>query len=413
MLMRDLGWTVRRVFASNPMRVLLTITGVTIGSGSIVVLASLLRAAQDALAGLSQKANEADLIAVVQSDPPAQERKRTTRPLSTYDGDALRQSPLLNGALVQAAGQRGGTAHANGREKRTTIVGVELDGPALYRLEIEDGRFFVEGDFAQMRRVAVVGQEVWTELLRKQPLAEGPTLTIHGKLLTVVGVLAHKTRMGSGDGTWMWDRRVLIPSTTFRSVWAPDRTVREVHVRLRGLHTTDVQLERLQNAVVGLLLRRHHGVKNFEVRGEGGSRNTEALIFLMIRILLFGTGVVALFVGGINIMNVMLVTVTERTREIGLRRALGATPAWIARQILLESAIMTTVGGLLGVAGGLLLSFGLSALLTALLAPWPFVAVPWSIAVALALAVVVGVVFGWVPAARAARLDPVVALRGD
>ena len=74
---------------------------------------------------------------------------------------------------------------------------------------------------------------------------------------------------------------------------------------------------------------------------------------------------------------------------------------------------MTTVGGLLGVAGGLLLSFGLSALLTALLAPWPFVAVPWSIAVALALAVVVGVVFGWVPAARAARLDPVVALRGD
>jgi putative ABC transport system permease protein len=135
------------------------------------------------------------------------------------------------------------------------------------------------------------------------------------------------------------------------------------------------------------------------------------MILLIIKILLVGTGLLSLFVGGINIMNIMLVTVTERTREIGIRRAVGANPRSIIWQFLLESATMALAGGLIGTVGGIGLARAMAAILTKVLAPWSFHLEPWSIGLSLAMSVATGIVFGLFPAWRAARLDPVEALR--
>jgi putative ABC transport system permease protein len=154
-------------------------------------------------------------------------------------------------------------------------------------------------------------------------------------------------------------------------------------------------------------------VKNFEIESDARGEDQEELILKIIEVLLFGTGVIALFVGGINIMNIMLVTVTERTKEIGIRRAVGATPAEIARQFVLEAAVLAGAGGILGVVGGIAMTGALSLILTHVLAPWRFVVEPWAIALALGMATSTGIAFGLFPALRAARLDPVAALRSE
>jgi putative ABC transport system permease protein len=137
----------------------------------------------------------------------------------------------------------------------------------------------------------------------------------------------------------------------------------------------------------------------------------DRLILPIIEMLLLGTGLLSLFVGGINIMNIMLVTVTERTREIGVRRAVGAPPSAILIQFLLEASFIALVGGVIGVLGGVAMTGAASLALARLLGAWKMHVEPWSIALGLSLSLAVGVAFGLVPALRAARLDPVEALR--
>lgn len=414
----DLLRSVRHTFVTSKLRVGLTLLGVMIGSGAMVLLAGLLVAGEEALMRLAQNANESDMIEVSRSDPPRKDAHKTTRPLSTYDADALTDSELLAGAQVNAAGRKqtnvtwrspdGGL-----KEKRTTLFGAELDSFSLYRIEMAKGRAFVADDFQQRRRVAIVGQEIWSELLDKRSSLEGVQVTVDGVVLSVVGVLAHKPTMGHGNGTWMWNRRVLVPSTTYGATFESGKRVRGIFVRLKDQGSLVKKAKQLTDVVEQIVLRRHHGVKNFAIESDARAQDQEKLILRIIELMLFGTGVVALLVGGINIMNIMLVTVTERTREIGLRRAVGATPREIAAQFLLEAATLAGVGGLLGVLGGIGVTFALSKILTQLLGPWRFAVEPWAVALALGMAVGTGVLFGLFPALRAARLDQVVALRSE
>lgn len=417
---RDLARSVRHTFRTARLRVALTLIGVMIGSGAMVLLAGLLTAGEEALLRLAQNANETDMIEVSRSDPPRKDLKKTTRPLSTFDAEALEQSELLAGAQVNAAGRRQTnvtwrTPDGQLKEKRTTLFGAELDSMSLYRIEMEKGRWFVPDDFKQKRRVAVVGQEIWTELLEKRARIDDVRVVVDGVVLEVVGVLAHKPTMGHGNGTWMWNRRVLIPSKTFGTIFEFEsgRRVRGIFVRLKQAEALADKARALTDIVERIVLRRHHGVKNFEIESDARGQDQEQLILRIIELMLFGTGVVALFVGGINIMNIMLVTVTERTKEIGLRRAVGATPREIAAQFLLEAATLAGVGGLMGIVGGIAVTFVLSVVLTEVLAPWRFVVEPWAIALSLGMALGTGVMFGLWPALRASRLDPVVALRSE
>ncbi|MCC7109550.1 MAG: ABC transporter permease [Deltaproteobacteria bacterium] len=414
----DLARSVRHTFKTSRLRVALTLLGIMIGTGAMVLLAGLLVAGEEALVRLAQDANETDMIEVSSAEAPRKDAKRTTRELSRYDAEALASSELLAGARINAAHRKQSTAHwrdAEGQlqEKRTTLFGGELDSLSLYRIEVERGRYFTSEDFAQRRRVCVVGQEMWTDLLGRRTELGELRITVDGVVFEVVGVLAHKPTMGRGNGTWMWNRRVLIPSSSYQSVVEYGRNVRAVFVRLEGVERVAERMVQLTNVVERTILRRHYGVKNFEVESDARGEDQEKLILRIIEVLLFGTGVIALVVGGINIMNIMLVTVTERTKEIGLRRAVGAAPSEIARQFLLEAATLAAAGGVLGVAGGVVVTYLASVVLTQLVAPWRFVVEPWAVALALGMAVGTGVLFGLFPALRASRLDPVEALRGE
>lgn len=414
----DLARSVRHTFKTARLRVALTLLGIMIGAGAMVLLAGLLVAGEEALVGLAQNANETDMIEVSSAEAPRKDAKKTTRELSRYDADALAHSELLAGARINAAKRKQGTArwrNADGQmqEKRTTLFGGELDSLSLYRIEVERGRYFTPDDFAGRRRVCVVGQEMWTELLERRTELGDLRITVDGVVFEVVGVLAHKPTMGRGTGTWMWNRRVMIPSSTYQSVVEQGRSVGAIFVRMEGVERVAERMSQLTEVVERTVLRRHYGVKNFEVESDARGKDQEELILRIIELLLFGTGVIALFVGGINIMNIMLVTVTERTKEIGLRRAVGASPGEIARQFLLEAATLAAAGGVLGVVGGIAVTFLASVVLTQVLAPWRFVVEPWAIALSLGMAVGTGVVFGAFPALRAARLDPVEALRSE
>ena len=377
-----------------------------------MLLAGLLRGGEEALINRSQRASEADLIQVRPDDPPAKQQGRTLRELSRGDEETLRESPLLGGAAIASEATLESRAFYQSRKKRVRLVGASPGALSLYHLEVEKGRFLTDDDLASRRRVCVIGEEVWKELLEQKTDPVGLELRIEDQMWMVVGVLKNKPLLGGGgDGTWMWNRKVLIPHTTFDALFSPSHSVNRLFVRLGGAGDLAARLAGIEGMVKSTLLRRHYSVSNFKVEGEDSDANQERLIFTIIKMLLLGTGLLSLFVGGINIMNIMLVTVTERTREIGVRRALGATPGEIMLQFLLEAAFIALGGGLIGVLGGVALSALIAFSLTRLLGAFALHVETWSILLGLALSLSTGICFGLFPAWRAARLDPVEALR--
>jgi putative ABC transport system permease protein len=406
--------SVRHTFASNRARAALTLLGIMIGAGSIVLLAGLLRGGEEALLRTSQRANEADLIQVRRDDPPTKQQAKTRRNLSGRDADDLAASPAMDrgGRMVTSEMTRESRILFP-KKKRVRLVGAAPIALPLYHLEVEVGRFLTAEDLAERRRVCVIGQEVWQQALEaKQPL-DGVEVAIEGQMWQVVGVLKNKPLLGgAGDGTWMWNRKVLVPHTTFDAIFSPQHDASRVFVRVGedGDGSLADRMRAIEGVVKGTLLRRHYGVENFKIEGEEDTEK-ERLILTIIKMLLLGTGLLSLFVGGINIMNIMLVTVTERTREIGVRRAVGATPGAIMMQFLLEAAFIATTGGVIGVCGGVFLSWLCATVLTHVVGKWSLHVEPWSIVLGLALSLATGVVFGLFPAWRAARLDPVEALR--
>jgi putative ABC transport system permease protein len=224
-------------------------------------------------------------------------------------------------------------------------------------------------------------------------------------------VLKDKPFVGGEMGTWMWNRRVIVPNTTFDSLYSTTHAVGAIFVRAGASGSVGDKILAVKNVVESTLLRRHLGVKNFRVDGGEGERSQMNIILMVIKVLLLGTGILSLFVGGINIMNIMLVTVTERTREIGIRRAVGATPTAVMMQFLLEAAFIALTGGVIGVLGGIGLTWLTAFALTHAFGAWPMHIEPWAVTLGLMLSALTGVVFGLFPAWRAARLDPVEALR--
>ena len=397
--------------AVNRMRAALTLLGIIIGAGSIVFLASLLRGGEEALISTSQQAVDADLVRIRREDAPLDQRKKTRRDLSRTDAEALAGAQALDGATVGSESERPTSATFAGRKKRVSLVSATPAATALYRLFVERGRFLLDEDLTERRRVCVVGQEVWSELLKERSALDGAQITIEGEIWSVVGVLKNKPILGATTDTNIWNRKVLVPETTYDALLAPARDANRVYVRRRRGPVT-LPIDTLREVIDATLLRRHLGVRNFKVLKDQ-TKGQEQLILDVVKVLLLSAGMIALVVGGINIMNIMLVTVTERTREIGLRRAVGATPRLIMLQFLVESASVALLGGLLGVALGGLLSWVAALLLRGLLGTWAFHLEAWSIALGLGLSLITGIVFGLYPAWRAARLNPVEALRSD
>jgi putative ABC transport system permease protein len=404
--------SVLHAFRQHKARSLLTLLGMIIGAGSVVLLSGLLRGGEEALQRTNQFIDESDVIEVETADVPPQQRGRTMRPLDSADQRALDGNPATGSAAEGELMLWSKYAYVGSERKRVMVLGASPQALTLYRVKLWRGRFIDDEDLSQRSRVCVVGYEIWEELFNGKDDLQGMSLRVNGFRCEVIGVLAHKAPLVAGPGTWMWDRRVVMPSTTFQAVIRHSRQVDEIYIRVMPtLKELAVQLERARSFVSSVLLSRHHGVRNFRVDEDKGEKQQTEIIFMVINVLMLCTAALSMFVGGINIMNIMLVTVTERTREIGVRRALGATRSDILGQFLLEAALISGIGGLCGVLGGMALIFLAAKALTLFLGAWHPYYQTWAIVAGLLSSTLTGVVFGLYPAWRAARLDPVEALR--
>jgi putative ABC transport system permease protein len=282
------------------------------------------------------------------------------------------------------------------------IFGVTAPYQVVQDYAFSSGRPLTDVDVAQRRSVAVIGADI-AEKLFEQVDAVGKDIRVLGNHFTVVGVVGKKGRVLGQS----FDGFVLLPLTTFESIFGRRKTT-----------TVSVKMERAEDVAAGMALadgamRTSHRLRpgqesDYTVETADALvefwKNLTRVLFSVIPAIV-GIGIV---VGGIVIMNIMLMSVSERTREIGVRKAMGARSRDIRRQFLAESIVLATVGGLLGVAAG----WGLAGLV-AFVSPLPAKVTAWSIGLALSLGAGVGVLFGVYPAARAAQLDPIAALRQE
>ncbi|MBL8951075.1 MAG: ABC transporter permease, partial [Myxococcaceae bacterium] len=283
------------------------------------------------------------------------------------------------------------------------IQGTTPDYPDTAGMQVADGRFFNEAEDLDGRQVAVLGPDVSDRLFPKlEPL--GQEIRIRGRPYTVIGVLE---RRGKLLGLFNMDNVVVLPMNTFLGAFGKRRTV-SLSVQAKS---TDV-LGKAQDEVERVMRQRRKVEPNeendFEISTNESMGKTLNDLSKVITAATFGVCLLSLLVGGIGILNIMLVAVTERTREIGIRKALGARRRRILLQFATEAVTLSLTGGVLGIAVG----FGL-----AFLGRWAlglYTAVPlWAVALSLAMSSGVGLVFGIYPAARAARLDPVEAMRSE
>jgi putative ABC transport system permease protein len=287
------------------------------------------------------------------------------------------------------------------KNTRTSLQGTAITYFGMRTLEIEFGQPITDLDVERMARVAVIGPVTAENLFGPEdPI--GKTVKLNGMTFRVIGV----TKAKGDQGFFNPDDQVLIPySTAMKQLLGIDY-VREIDVQAEeGADLSAVQAD------IALLLRKRHKAldgapDDFTIRNQAELLATMSEISRTFTILLGGIAAISLLVGGIGIMNIMLVTVTERTREIGIRKAIGAKDKDILRQFLIESMLMSGLGGLIGVGFG----FGVAEIMKRA-SPFPALVETESVLLALGFSAAVGIFFGWYPALRAARLDPIDALR--
>jgi putative ABC transport system permease protein len=310
-------------------------------------------------------------------------------------------------AVVRVVGDRervavqvtsGETVRADTASRFTSVLGVLDTTPHVFTRDLSRGTYLTRTDVDTSRRVAVLGSTVAEDLFAdRDPI--GRQVTIAGVRFRVVGVFAPVGGQGFGVDR---DAQVHIPVTTAQRLLGTDR-IDALAVRAPDLDTIDELGER----IVATLSERHPDTEFSAVTQEEIIGVLGDILGILTWVLAAIAGI-SLLVGGVGVSNIMLVSVRERVREIGLRKAVGARPRDIGLQFLLEAVLLTTLGGLLGIALGV----G-GSLLAAAYSPVPASITWWSIALAFGVSAAVGVAFGVVPALRAGRLDPVVALRSE
>lgn len=396
---------------TQKVRFMLTVSGIVVGVASLIIMASLLEVGLGVLQASSVHATGDDVI-TVRNDWQQTSNHPDARLLDADDKEAIARSTLLSpGSSVTASyGMASRKVRFDETDYEPMTQGVSAEAFEVYSLAVARGRLFSANEHDSARRVAVLGAAA----LDGKP-APGDTVRIEGRPYTVVGILAEKADMGPG-GAWSWNQRLLVPASTYQLNLDASRDPRVIVVKVAmpaeyvGLVKDYVLATR---TVLDAILMRDRTVKSYEFEGVSDDSSTEELIVATIQALLYLTTVFSMIVGGINIMNIMLVTVMERTREIGLRRAVGATQGDIVRQFLAESLLITLAGALIGLVSALVvLALGTLAL-TTWVTPWPFHVELWSVALGVGFSSAIGLGFGLYPAWRASRLDPVEALRSD
>jgi len=413
----DIFAQVFRSIGANKLRSFLTMFGIAWGVASLLLLIGLgegFRSGQKR--GLAQLGT--DVIMAWGGTIPALPNQHTgMRPYKLTYGD-------VQAVRVSAPHVRGVTAFINRGDLKQvsefsstggSVMGVELNYPEIRNLPIVQGRFLNADDIAQRRRVVVLGMKNNKQLFAGRP-ALGAFITINGARFQVIGV-ADKIGRGNNNGD---NQRLYVPLTTMTELFpitgenVPDDAITSIQYQPQ---TAD--LNETAKAEFHRIIAERHGFDvsqkdAFEEWDTIKSQRTVGLIFTAMDVFLGGVGIVTLALGAVGIINIMLVTVTERTREIGLRKALGATKRSILMQFFLEGLMLTGLSGMIGIVGAGTLMFVLGkAMGNNQMGFDPPRLVPWSAFMAMGTLTLCGVVAGIYPASKAASLEPVEALRKE
>jgi putative ABC transport system permease protein len=413
-----------RALAANKMRSVLTTLGIIIGVAAVVALVALGNGVQQFI-NRQFEAQGANLVFVFAAridirgganrsgflgGPPGA-RSGIAASLTQGDAAAMNDRNLVPDAAVVAPVVSGNARVYAGQNKhQSRIRGTVPEYRYLNDWKPVYGDWFNEADYTGRSRVAVLGSYAYGKLFPNGGDPVGEEIRVNDVTFKVVGVLEQRTDGQEGSD----DDLILVPMTTVRERLFPSRNAKGQP--LVGIIIVQATSKERVNAaaqqVTELLRQRHNidfqGEDDFSVATQQDLQNTVGAVTGAVTLFLAAVAGISLFVGGIGIMNIMLVSVTERTREIGLRKAIGAKPRVILLQFLLESIALALLGGLVGI----LLGWGMASMVV-VASNGQFVALvtPQAIALAVGFSALVGVVFGVYPAARAARLNPIEALR--
>ena len=397
--------------AVNKLRAFLTMLGIIIGVAAVITLVSVGRGVEGAVVGEFEGLGNNLLFVFpqdVSSDGQANRNRIIGLTMDDYEAlrDPLRAPDILR---VVPSYDRPAIVVAGREEARSTISGTTPGFMALRDFYPVAGNFFDEQDVASGARVAVIGQTAYENLFPDGENPIGQTIRVNNVNLRVIGLMEEKGGSGFNDQ----DDVILIPITTSQRRLFPARRP-DGKVAVDSLNVQAISEERTDAAIaqIGFVLRETHNISfraedDFQVLSQDELVGAFSQITGVLTVFLAFIASISLVVGGIGIMNIMLVSVTERTREIGLRKALGARPNAILTQFLIEAIVLSVVGGLIGLIIGMSGAFiigNLSDGLTPVLA-WD------SVALAIGVSTIVGLFFGIFPARRASRLNPIDALR--
>ena len=389
---------------ANKLRSLLTMLGIVIGVAAVIAMIALGNGAQKAV-----KDRISALGTTLLTVMPGQAfgmggiRSGDQQKMTMDDAKAIEEH-TEHILAVQPEMQRQLQIQYNNRNANTSIVGTTANYLEVRKYELEAGKMFTTGHDAARARVAVVGPAVAQLLGFDNPIAlVGEQVRIRGIQFDVIGVLKSK---GQGGGFGNPDEQVLIPINTARFRAMGTDRLRSINVLASSEDDIPLAMAEIQK-----VLRREHRLRpgredDFNIRNQSDFLNTLGETTAVFGLLLAGIATVSLVVGGIGIMNIMLVSVTERTREIGVRKALGATRINILSQFLIEAIVLCILGGIVGI----LLGSGTAYMLSRSFA-WNTQISSSAVIMAFLFSAAVGVVFGVWPARRAAMLDPIQALR--
>ena len=391
--------------SANKMRSILTVLGVMIGVAAVIAVVSLVQGMQYQISSQLENVG-ATFVRVVPDFSAMRGNLLMPVPVLTFDdavaikrgATAVRDfTPLFT---ANAALKNGDSRHD------TTLVGVNQSYPDVAKQFVDHGRFFGTLDEEAKKRVAVLGFEAARQLGLTD--AVGKDIRVDENNFTVIGVMEKRGSTLGNDP----DDIIFIPFATAQMLYGPDR-MQHIPIALQVRNREDIDLAKEQ--VSDILRARHHLKKgqpdDFQITSQ------EELMKTISTVLNTTTGImgavvgIALLVGGIGIMNIMLVSVTERTREIGIRKAIGARRYDVMIQFLIEAVTLSGFGGAIGIAGGYLGAAGVRLILKRWIELPPVHTPMWAIVLAFGFCAILGIIFGIYPAAKASKLDPIDALR--